>query len=108
MLVLTRKTEEIIRIGNDIQIRIVKIKGNSVRIGIEAPAEVQVLRGELAERPTVRLPLSGDSAATAEPNRVRLPRSDSPPTAEALSNAGALSSGAAAPLAAFLPLSAVG
>jgi carbon storage regulator CsrA len=101
MLVLTRKTEEIIRIGNDIQIRIVKIKGNSVRIGIEAPAEIQVLRGELESRPTVRLPVSTESAATEEPDRARLQQ----PEADASSDP---STDGRAPLAPFFPLSAVG
>lgn len=99
MLVLTRKTEEIIRIGHDIRIRIVKIKGNSVRIGIDAPAEVQVLRGELESRPTVRLPLSVDSRSSDEPRQTELP--------EPASSAEPRSAGTA-PLAAFLPLSAVG
>ncbi len=48
MLVLTRKTEEQIRIGNDITISIVRVKGNTVRVGIEAPREIRVVRGELA------------------------------------------------------------
>ncbi len=47
MLVLTRKTQETIQIGNDITISILKLKGNAVRIGIEAPRDVRVLRGEL-------------------------------------------------------------
>lgn len=48
MLVLTRKPQEKIRIGDDITITVIKTKGSGVRIGIEAPAEVPVLRGELA------------------------------------------------------------
>ena len=48
MLVLTRKQDEEIKIGHDIVIRVTKIKHGSVRIGIEAPASVRVLRGEVA------------------------------------------------------------
>ena len=48
MLVLTRKVNEQIKIGEDITITLVRIKGNCVRIGIEAPREVRVMRGELA------------------------------------------------------------
>jgi carbon storage regulator CsrA len=47
MLVLTRKLQEQICVGNDITITILRIKGNSVRIGIEAPRGVRVIRGEL-------------------------------------------------------------
>jgi carbon storage regulator CsrA len=52
MLVLTRKYQEKIRIGNDITITVLRTKGKAVRLGIEAPAEVPVIRGELSfERP---------------------------------------------------------
>jgi carbon storage regulator CsrA len=47
MLVLTRKCEEKVRIGNNITIMVCRIKGKAVRLGIEAPSEVTVLRGEL-------------------------------------------------------------
>ena len=47
MLVLTRKADEQILIGDDIKITLVRIKGGSVRIGIEAPREIRVVRGEL-------------------------------------------------------------
>ena len=48
MLVLTRKHQEKIRIGNDITITILRTKGKAVRLGIEAPAEIPVIRGELS------------------------------------------------------------
>jgi len=48
MLVLTRKLQEKIRIGDQITITILKTKGKAVRLGIEAPAEVPVIRGELS------------------------------------------------------------
>jgi len=47
MLVLTRKNQEQIRIGDNITISILKVKGNSVRVGIEAPRDIRVIRGEL-------------------------------------------------------------
>ncbi len=50
MLVLTRKVNEKIRIGSDICITIVRVQGRSVRIGIEAPADVPILRAELQPR----------------------------------------------------------
>lgn len=50
MLVLTRKQNEKIQIGDNITITILRTKGKAVRIGIEAPGSVSVLRGELAEK----------------------------------------------------------
>jgi carbon storage regulator CsrA len=48
MLVLTRKQKESIKIGDSIIITILRVQGQSVRVGIEAPREVRVVRGELA------------------------------------------------------------
>ncbi len=50
MLVLTRRSEEAIRIGDDILIRIVEIKGGQVRVGIEAPKGVRIYREELYQK----------------------------------------------------------
>ncbi len=47
MLVLTRKQCEKIRIGDSITITVLRMKGKAVRLGIEAPKEINVLRGEL-------------------------------------------------------------
>lgn len=47
MLVLSRKLNEEIRIAENIVVRVIGIKGNQVRLGIMAPAEVPVLREEL-------------------------------------------------------------
>ena len=47
MLVLTRKAEETIRIGDDVVIKVTKIGNGTVKIGIDAPSHVRVLRGEL-------------------------------------------------------------
>lgn len=49
MLVLTRKEDETIHIGENIVITIVRIDGNKVRVGVEAPREDMVLRGELLD-----------------------------------------------------------
>ncbi|GJL65850.1 MAG: carbon storage regulator [Nitrospirales bacterium] len=49
MLILTRKKDEAIRIGEDIRIVLVQVKGGQVRIGIECPADTRVLREELYE-----------------------------------------------------------
>ncbi len=50
MLVLSRKADQQIQIGPNITITILKVKGLAVRIGIEAPSDVKVMRTELAER----------------------------------------------------------
>lgn len=49
MLVLTRKRSETIQIGNDILIKVLKTGKTTVKIGIEAPKHIRVLRGELCE-----------------------------------------------------------
>ena len=49
MLVLSRKPLQSIMIGPDIKITIVKVERNQVRIGIEAPRDVPILRDELIE-----------------------------------------------------------
>jgi carbon storage regulator len=47
VLIFTRRIGEEIRIGNDIRVRIVGIKGKQVRLGIEAPPEVIIHREEI-------------------------------------------------------------
>ena len=47
MLVLTRKLQQKIKIGDAITVTILRVKGQTVRVGIEAPREVRVVRGEL-------------------------------------------------------------
>ena len=53
MLVLTRKAREQIHIGDHVVITILRIKGQTVRIGIEAPRDVHVLRSRAAQSPAV-------------------------------------------------------
>lgn len=48
--VLTRKTTEVIRVGDDGQVIVLAIEGNEVRLGIVAPLDVIVDREEVAER----------------------------------------------------------
>ncbi len=49
MLVLSRKEGEKLVIGDNITLVVSKISGNRVTVGIEAPAEVKIVRGELQE-----------------------------------------------------------
>jgi len=48
MLVLSRKPGEKVVIGNGITVTVVEVKGNRVRLGIDAPEQVRILRAELA------------------------------------------------------------
>ena len=50
MLVLTRKLGETIVIGDNIVIKVVDIHGKQIRLGIEAPSEITIFRGEIHER----------------------------------------------------------
>ena len=68
MLVLTRKVREQIKIGDDIVITILRIKGQAVRVGIDAPRDQRVLRGEL---PDARPP--APAVTTVELNPFALP-----------------------------------
>ena len=49
MLVLSRKVGERIRIGDEVTVTVVRITGGGVRLGIEAPAELSIIREELHE-----------------------------------------------------------
>ncbi len=62
MLVLTRKRGERILIGDDIVVTVMDVKGDSVRIGIEAPSGVRIHRAEVVEAVS-----EANVAAAAEP-----------------------------------------
>lgn len=47
MLVLTRKMGEVVTIGDHIRIKVVEMKGNQVRLGIEAPNDMRIYREEI-------------------------------------------------------------
>ncbi len=50
MLILNRRIDEIIHVGDDMTITILSIKGNQVKIGINAPKEVPVHRSEIYQQ----------------------------------------------------------
>lgn len=49
MLVLSRFINEKIYIGNDVVIQVVSVRGDKVKIGVEAPADIKVMRAELVD-----------------------------------------------------------
>jgi len=51
MLVLTRKRSEMIQIGDDIRIKVIRTASGHVKLGIDAPGHVRVLRAELVGTP---------------------------------------------------------
>ena len=69
MLVLTRKYQEKIRIGDNITITVLRTMGKAVRLGIEAPTNVPVIRGELSFEHE-----SEEAAEPAETGQSALPR----------------------------------
>lgn len=50
MLILTRRIKESLIVGDDIQVTILGVKGNQVRMGIEAPKQISVHREEVYQR----------------------------------------------------------
>jgi carbon storage regulator len=68
MLVLTRKLMEKLFIGDDICVTVVRLEGGQVRLGIDAPREVAVVRAELVpERAAARLRTGGAGNGNGRP-----------------------------------------
>jgi carbon storage regulator len=77
MLVLTRKSNQSIMIGDDIEVSVLSVMGEKVRIGIQAPQDVPVFRteiyleihsGESGEAGEAHQPPAGESQAEAGEN----------------------------------------
>ena len=65
MLILTRRVGETVMIGNEVTVTVLGVKGNQVRIGINAPKNVAVHREEIYER-IKREQQSGQSGQSAD------------------------------------------
>ena len=63
MLILSRKIDEKIKIGDDITLTIIEIRGDQVKVGVEAPKNVKVFRQEVFEAIQ-----SENKAAAAQPS----------------------------------------
>lgn len=50
MLILTRKTGESLLVGDDVEITVLSIRGNQVKLGVKAPQEISVHRQEIYQR----------------------------------------------------------
>jgi carbon storage regulator len=68
MLILTRRVGETVMIGNDVTVTVLGVKGNQVRVGINAPKTIAVHREEIYER--IKREQEGDagSGGEAEPS----------------------------------------
>jgi carbon storage regulator len=66
MLVLSRKTNETIVIDGRITLEILQIKGNQIRVGINAPASVRIRRGELTPYGTESTELATSDSVTID------------------------------------------
>ena len=64
MLVLSRKHNQDVVIGDNITIKVLSIKGNTVRLGIEAPSDVRIVRGELPVQATITVVHSDPAGET--------------------------------------------
>ncbi|NIL98436.1 MAG: carbon storage regulator CsrA [Planctomycetales bacterium] len=73
MLVLSRKKNESIVINNDITIVVVEIRGDKVRLGVEAPKEVPVHRREVYEAIKRADAAAAEGSEAAEPGRASSP-----------------------------------
>jgi carbon storage regulator len=66
MLVLTRRSGESIVIGGEIRIRVLRASGSRVRLGIEAPADVRIVREKADAAPSIETPPARKSGVDRE------------------------------------------
>ncbi len=67
MLVLSRKNRETVVIDGRITVKVLQIKGNTIRLGIDAPTDMSIRRGELIETVEITLPLEAPEKEGSSP-----------------------------------------
>ena len=87
MLVLSRKVGERILIGDQVAVTIVRVSGGGVRVGIEAPAEMAVLRAEILDEQNGEKPSSVEmfKASSAKASASNSPEADNSNTKKSAS-----------------------
>jgi carbon storage regulator len=71
MLILTRRVGETVMIGNDVTVTVLGVKGNQVRVGVNAPRDVAVHREEIFERIKREEEGGGSATTSARPTAAR-------------------------------------
>lgn len=74
MLILTRRVGETLKVGNDVDVTVLGVKGNQVRIGITAPKNVAVHREEIFDR----IQREAEAKAEASDKKVNAPAGEPP------------------------------
>ena len=70
MLVLTRRVGERLTIGDDIKLTVLSVRNNRVRLGLDAPAEVTVVRDEVGEEKAKKLrEIAADRSRQPKPSQ---------------------------------------
>jgi carbon storage regulator len=59
MLILTRRPQEVLRVGDNIKVHVLEVKGGQIRLGVEAPREIPVRREEIRVRIKRGTPTTG-------------------------------------------------
>ena len=74
MLILTRRVGETLKVGSDVDVTVLGVKGNQIRIGIKAPKNVAVHREEIFDR----IQREAELAQRADQSRASAPKAESP------------------------------